>query len=183
MRTPIVFAASLFALTAHASPEVAGTAPAAFIEMFVAGVVPTEDGHTLVLVNPDEKVLLPLGIGLSEALSIHGRLEHRRFARPMTHDLVDGMLEKLGGEIVRVQIDDLRDDVFVGTIFIKTGGRIVPLDARPSDAVALAIGSRAPIFVARPVVDRAALRADELQQRVEEMTPPAPAAPEGVLSL
>lgn len=181
MRFPIVLASSLFACAAWAGPEVAGAAPPpAFVEMFVAGVVPSDEGHTLVLVNPDEQVLLPVGIGLSEAVSIHGRLEHRRSSRPLTHDLLDGVLEKLGGQVVRVQIDDMRDDMFVGTVFIKTQGRIVALDARPSDAVALAIGSRAPIFVARPVVERAALHADELEQRVREMPTPQP---DGVLSL
>jgi bifunctional DNase/RNase len=163
---------------AHAAPEVAAT-PVGFVEMFVAGVVPTADGHTLVLVNPVEKVLLPVGIGLTEALSIHSRLEHRRFDRPLTHDLLDGVLAQLGGQIVRVQIDDVKDDVFVGAVFIRTQGKIIRLDARPSDAVALAIGSNAPIFVARPVVDRAALNASDL----EEAGDPPPPTPDGVLTL
>jgi bifunctional DNase/RNase len=152
-----------------------------FIEMFVAGVVPSPDGHTLVLVNPDEQVLLPLGIGLTEALSIHGRLEKRAFARPMTHDLLDHIVHELGGEIVRVQIDDLRDDVFVGTVFIKTAGKVIQFDARPSDAVALALGSRVPIYVARPVVDRAAIHPGDLEDTPPASTPAPP--PPGVLAL
>jgi hypothetical protein len=155
--------------------------PPGFLEMFVAGVVPSPDGHTLVLVNPDEEVLLPLGIGLTEALSIHGRLERHRFARPMTHDLLDHIVTELGGEIVRVQIDDVRDDVFVGTVFIKKDGKVVSFDARPSDAVALALGSHAPIYVARPVVDRAALHPEDLAP--PEASAPAAPPPKGVLSL
>ena len=153
-----------------------------FVEMFVAGVVPSPDGHTLVLVNPDEQVLLPLGIGLTEALSIHGRLEKRTFSRPMTHDLLDHIVHELGGEIVRVQIDDLRDDVFVGTVFIKTQGKVIQFDARPSDAVALALGSRVPIYVARPVVDRAAIHPSDIEDQTPPASTPAPPPP-GVLSL
>jgi uncharacterized protein len=164
--------------------------PKGFLEMFVAGVVPSPDGHTLVLVNAEEQVLLPLGIGLTEALSIHGRLEKRRFSRPMTHDLLDHIVAELGGAIVRVQIDDLKDDVFVGTVFIRVpekGGKetkVVSFDARPSDAVALAIGARAPIFVARPVVDRAAIHPGDLEDDDGAPTPPMASSPQpSVLSL
>lgn len=142
--------------------DAAKAPPAAFLEMFVAGVMPTPDGHTMVLVNAEEKVLLPVGVGLPEAVSIHGRLEHLRAARPLTHDLLDEMLKRLGGEVVRVQIDDLRDDVFVAQVFVKSGDRVIGFDARPSDAVVLALGARAPIFVARPVVDRAAIHPDDV---------------------
>ena len=157
-------------------------APSGFLEMFVAGVVPSPDGHTLVLVNAEEQVLLPLGIGLTEALSIHGRLERRRAARPLTHDLIDHIMSQLGGEIVRVQIDDLKDDVFIGTLFIKKDGRVISVDARPSDAVALALGSHAPIFVARPVVDRAAIHPGDLPKDDPPRGPPAP-SPTPILSL
>ncbi len=167
---------------AHKNVEQAAKAPG-FLEMFVAGVVPTPEGHTLVLVNPDEQVLLPLGIGLTEALSIHGRLEKRPFSRPMTHDLLDHIVKELGGQIVRVQIDDVRDDVFVGTIFIRTAGKVMKFDARPSDAVALALGSRVPIYVARPVVDRAAIHPGDLEDSTPPASTPAPPPPKGVLAL
>lgn len=164
------------ALLAGPPAEPAVNAPAAFLEMFVAGVVPTPDGHTMVLVNAEEKVLLPVGIGLPEALSIHGRLEHRATTRPLTHDLLDEMLKRLGGEVVRVQIDDLRDDIFVAQVFVKSSGKVISFDARPSDAVALALGSRAPIFVARPVVDRAAIHPEDLTAPAdEEPAGPTPA--------
>jgi hypothetical protein len=169
MKTPLV----AFVLLAASSAAADAPPPKGFIEMFVAGVVPSGDAHTLVLVNAEEQVLLPLGIGLNEALSIHGRLEKRRAPRPMTHDLLDHVMKELGGEIVRVQIDDLKDDVFIGTVYIRKDGRIVQVDARPSDAVALAIGSRAPIFVARPVVDRAALHPEDIRDGEPKASPPA----------
>jgi bifunctional DNase/RNase len=180
---------SLFSVAALAGEPTTTTAsskppekPAPFLEMFVAGVVPSADGNTLVLVNPDEQVLLPLGIGLTEALSIHGRLEKRTFDRPMTHDLLDHIVKELGGEIVRVEIDDVKDDVFVGTVFIKTQGKVMQFDARPSDAVALALGSRVPIYVARPVVDRAAIHPGDLDNSPPTASTPATPA-HGVLSL
>ncbi|MCC7075040.1 MAG: bifunctional nuclease family protein [Deltaproteobacteria bacterium] len=161
----------------------ASTAPSpAFLEMFVAGVVPTPDGHTMVLVNAEEKVLLPVGIGLPEALSIHGRLEHLRASRPLTHDLLDEVLKRLGGEVVRVQIDDLRDDVFVAQVFVRSGGKVIGFDARPSDAVVLALGARAPIFVARPVVDQAAIHPDDVPRTGRESAGPTPEG-QKVLSL
>lgn len=156
------------ALAAPPAPQVVDFTPSTFVEMFVAGVVPADGGHTLVLVNAEEEVLLPVGIGLTEALSIHGRLERRPLARPMTHDLLDHIVEGLGGQVVRVQIDDVHDDVFVGSVFIRTGGRVVSFDARPSDAIALALGSRVPILVARPVVERAAIRPDSLPSDAQE---------------
>ncbi len=158
-------------------PPVADAAKApsaAFLEMFVAGVMPTPDGHTMVLVNAEERVLLPVGVGLPEALSIHGRLEHLRASRPLTHDLLDEVLKRLGGEVVRVQIDDLRDDVFVAQVFVKSGDRVIAFDARPSDAVVLALGARAPIFVARPVVDRAAIHPDDVPDAGGDERGPSP---------
>jgi uncharacterized protein len=170
-----------------AAKGAAATKGRAFVEMAVAGVVPTPDGTMVVLVNADEQVLLPLGIGLSEAISIHGRLEHHRFARPQTHDLLDHVLTELGGRIVKVQIDDLREDVFLGTVFIKAGDRVISVDARPSDAIALAVGSGVPILVARAVLDRAALTPDDLLDEPEAAPTPDPAAaaaePAGVYTL
>lgn len=159
--------------------------PVPFLEMAVAGVVPTPDGTMVVLINAEEELLLPLGIGISEAISIHGRLEHHQFTRPQTHDLLEHVLKELGGEVVKVQIDDLRDEVFLGSVFIKAGGRVISLDARPSDAIALALGNQVPILVSRGVLDRAALTADELMEAEPEASPEvsAPGEAPGVYTL
>jgi bifunctional DNase/RNase len=149
--------------------------PKGFLQMFVAGVMPTPDGHTMVLVNPDEEVLLPVGVGLPEAVSIFGRLENKTAPRPMTHDLLDNVVEALGAEVVRVQIDDLKEGVFIGTVFLKTQGKgseIVALDARASDAVAVALSAGAPIFVARAVVEKAALTHEDLERMPSHHEPP-----------
>ena len=152
--------------------------PKGFLQMFVAGVMPNGEQHTLVLVNPDEEILLPVGVGLPEAVSIFGRLEKKTAPRPLTHDLLDHVVTALGAEVVRVQIDDLRDGAFIGTVFLrgKDGKDIAPLDARASDAVAVALSAHAPIFVARPVVDRAALTRDDLERMPSHDEAPKPPA-------
>jgi bifunctional DNase/RNase len=66
--------------------------------------------------------------------------------RPLTHDLLDAAVKKLKGSIVKVQVDALRDGVFHGSVYIRSGRRVLRLDARPSDAIALAVRLRVPIF-------------------------------------
>ena len=164
-----------------AATAAAGVPAQEFVEMFVAGVVPTDGGHTLVLVNADEQALLPLGIGPQEALAIHGRLEQHRLRRPLTHDLLDEVLKQLGGVVVRVQIDGVADDVFTSSIIVRSHERLLTFDARPSDAVALALSSHAPIYVARPVVDKIALHPRDFENVPAGQA--APPVPHGVLSL
>ena len=140
--------------------------PRGYLQMFVAAVMPTGDGHTVVLVNPAEELLIPVGVALPEAVTIFGRLEQRAAPRPLTHDLLDHVVTALGAEVVAVHIDDLHAGAARSTVFLRRRGAIdvVALDARPSDAMAVALSARAPIFVARPVVDAEALTHDDLAQ-------------------
>jgi hypothetical protein len=145
---------------------VATTTPAGFVQMFVAAVMPTGDTHTVVLVNAAEEVLLPVGVALPEALSIFGRLEQKTAPRPLTHDLLDHVVRVVGAEVVAVQLDDLPGATgsLRATVMLRRHGEtlLVALDARPPDAVAVALSAHAPIFVARPVVDRDALSRQDL---------------------
>jgi uncharacterized protein len=149
--------------------------PATHIEMTVAGVVTTtQGGKVVLLVDGADKVALPIFIGGTEALSIELRLKKERYARPLTHDLLESVTKQLGGEIEKVQVDDLRDNVFIGTVFLRAGRRVSEIDARPSDAIALAIGAEAPIFVARKVVEAAGVNKDELDPKRKPKTPVDP---------
>ena len=123
--------------------------------------------------SEERQVAVPIFIGGTEALSIELRHNKRRYARPLTHDLLDAIMTKLGGKLVHIQIDAIRDDTFVGAVFVRKGDAILEVDARPSDAIALAIGSRVPIYVAEKVLEKAGMSR-------EELTPPTPDAMPGL---
>lgn len=139
--------------------------PPGFQEVEVLGVIPTEEGNLVIMVDDKRENFLPLDVGITEALSIHIRLERQRFARPLTHDLFDQVLRQLDGRVVRVQIDDYRDETFLGTVFIaSSGGKVHRFDARPSDAIALALGHRLPIYINSDVMKAHAVNVDELEE-------------------
>jgi bifunctional DNase/RNase len=119
-------------------------------------------GNAVLLYEPSADVALPILISGTEALSIQLRLERRRYSRPLTHDLLDEVLERLGAKLVRVQVDDLRDNTYIGTVVLEKGGEILKLDARPSDAIALAIGNRVPIYVSKKLLEKAGVRPEDL---------------------
>lgn len=137
--------------------------PPGFQPIEVLGVIPIEEGNLVILVDQDRENFLPLDVGLTEALSIHIRLERQRFARPLTHDLFDQVLRQLNGRVVRVQIDDHRDDTFLSTVFIEAGGKVHRFDARPSDAIALALGHRLPIYINQGVMKSHSVNVAELE--------------------
>lgn len=139
--------------------------PHGFVRMEVLGVLPTSEGNAVFLVDREQERVLPIWIGPSEAMSIQLRMERRRFERPLTHDLLDALVKELGGRVIRVHVDDLKGSTFVATLFVRVEGRIFTLDARPSDAIAVAVGNRVPIFVAIDVVERAGLGRDEMPER------------------
>ena len=103
--------------------------------------------------------MLPIAVGLSEAQSIALELQHYAPIRPMTHDLVKSMVEALGGKVERVQVDGLKDGAFLATIFLRQGGNEKQVDARPSDAMAIALRCNAPIYVSDNVMSEAAVSA------------------------
>src|SRR5688500_9927543 len=99
--SPLILIGGLLAEPSFAAqPEPAPSrAPKGCVEMFVAGVLPTEGGPAVVLREKAETTLIPIWLGISEAHSLQPRLERRRFPRPLTHDLLDQMVHDLGGEI------------------------------------------------------------------------------------
>lgn len=154
--------------SARKAPNKRAPTPSGFAELFVVGVIPGEDGNTVLLTDEPRERFVPLGIGGSEALSIHIRLENRKFPRPLTHDLLDSVMRELGGKLVKVQIDDLRDDVFLGAVYVEARGRTLRFDARPSDAIALALGSDVPIFIKRHVLEQVGFRPEDVPEPEDE---------------
>jgi bifunctional DNase/RNase len=98
--------------------------------------------------------LLPIWIGLFEANAIALELEKVATPRPMTHDLLKNLIEALDARVTRVVVDNLRDNTFFASIYLLSGGGERKLDARPSDAIALALRTGAPITVTRDVLSR-----------------------------
>ena len=127
--------------------------PAGYVQVRIAGVLPDDASGTLILHHEESKRAVPVWIGGTEAYSIQLRLRGEAPPRPLTHDLFDAAIAKLGGEIVKVQVDALRGGTYHGSVYIRAGRRVHRLDARPSDAIALAIGNVIPIYVAETVLD------------------------------
>jgi len=98
--------------------------------------------------------LLPIWIGLFEANAIALVMEKISTARPMTHDLLKSLVDLLGARVERAVVDNLRENTFFASVYLQSGEEERRLDARPSDAIALALRAGAPIFVTRDVLSR-----------------------------
>ena len=124
------------------------------IEALAMGNVP---GASLMILRPlsaelENDRVLPICIGTVEAAAIGKALSGERSARPMTHSLLVNSIAQLDGKVTRVTIDKVRGTVFYATVYIQRNGQTIKVDARPSDAVALAIKTKAPIFVSDEVM-------------------------------
>jgi bifunctional DNase/RNase len=112
---------------------------------------------------------LPIWIGPCEADAITIELQEMPPQRPLTHDLLKSVIQELGGQIIHILISDLRDDVYYARIVVEVNGRQMEIDSRPSDAIALAVRARVPIFVSETVMERAAVHPEE-DVNLTEMT-------------
>ena len=113
---------------------------------------------------------LPIWIGHPEAAAILMKLQGSSTPRPMTHDLLTETLGELDAQCVRVSITELRDNTFFASITIATGdGREIEIDSRPSDALALAVRSGAPIFAAEDVVEESSIEFEHENEDTDEV--------------
>ena len=108
---------------------------------------------------------LPIWIGHPEAAAILMKLQGASTPRPMTHDLLNDLLEQFDAKCERVSVTELRDNTFYASITISVNGSEVELDSRPSDALALAVRTEAPIFAAEEVIEESSI---EFEQEVED---------------
>jgi len=130
------------------------------IAMSIKGLMldPVSNSPIVVLKDDEEKFFLPIWVGIFEANAIALQLENITTPRPMTHDLLRNMIAELNARVLRIVINDLRDSTFFAQIRLAIGAgpeRTLEVDARPSDAIALALRTEAPIFVAQSVLDQA----------------------------
>lgn len=127
-----------------------------FIEMKVAGLMldPYSNAPIVILKDFAEKHTIPIWIGIVEASSIAIQLEKVKIPRPLTHDLLKNILETLDASVSRIEVVDLRDNTFFAMIHIIKDGKSISIDSRPSDAIALALRTEAPIFVHEKVIEK-----------------------------
>lgn len=121
----------------------------------------------IILKNEDETTALPVWIGLIEASAIATELEKIELTRPMTHDLMKNILQYLNAHVDYVEITDLADNTFFAQVhLINDRGQVIHLDSRPSDAIALALRAKSPIFVRKDVIEKS--RCIDLAKEVDE---------------
>ena len=130
----------------------------------------------VILRERDAERYLPIWIGVYEAEAITIALQEVEVARPLTHDLVKNIFQQLNARVVRVEVVALRDDTFYGNIVAEVNGRTLQIDSRPSDALAVAVRTHVPVYVARSVMDSAGIVPEEDLQ--EENAPKAITAKE-----
>lgn len=125
--------------------------------MKIKGLVvdPISKMPIVVLEDINSETLLPIWIGVFEANAIALKIENISTPRPMTHDLMKSFLEKLNISIEKIVVNDVRDNTFYALIYCKYNDKIVAIDSRPSDAIALSLRVDAPIFVEDEVVKKA----------------------------
>jgi hypothetical protein len=116
----------------------------------------TQD-RLVVLKDSNTDRYLPIWIGPCEADAITAELQQQPIKRPLTHDLLRNVIREMGGRVVHIFINELRNDVYYARILIDISGRQVEIDSRPSDAIALGVRVKVPIFVNESVMDRAAI--------------------------
>ena len=124
-------------------------------EMKLSGLVidPLTNTPIIILKDLDDKEALPIWIGLLEASAIAVEMEKIHIPRPMTHDLVKNILNCLSAKVSKVEVTDLKDNTFYALIHLMMNGKTFKVDARPSDAIAVALRTNAPIYVDEKVIE------------------------------
>ena len=151
------------------------------VAMSIKGLMldPVSNSPIVVLKDDAEKFFLPIWVGIFEANAIALQIENVAPPRPMTHDLLKNVITDLKASVQKVVVCDLKDNTFYALIYLDVNGATVAVDARPSDAIALALRARCPIFVEDSVIESAENRdptaekpdTDRLQKWLEGLDP------------
>ena len=140
------------------------------IQMSVGGLTldPVTKTPIVILKDTENKLNLPIWIGLLEATAMATEIEGIKMARPMTHDLLKTILGEVGGSVDSVEITELKENTYYAALNINLAGRQLMIDSRPSDAIALALRTKSPIYVSKAVLEASSV----LQQSDEGKEPP-----------
>jgi len=151
------------------------------IEMTIKGLMvdPITNMPIIILRDKEGQRVLPIWVGVFEANAIALQIENVTTPRPMTHDLLRNVIQDLRAHIDKIVVSDLKENTFYALIYLTVNGDVVAIDARPSDAIALALRARAPIFVEERVIDHAKTvdlapekgDAERLQKWLESLDP------------
>ncbi len=134
-------------------------------EMIVSELImdPQTNTPIVVLKEKDGERILPIWIGIMEATAIAMEMESIQFPRPMTHDLMKNILDHFNVKVDKIEVYDLKDNTYYAWIYLNHGGNTSSIDARPSDAIALALRTGSPIFVRDKVFRKSTKQKEEIQ--------------------
>jgi bifunctional DNase/RNase len=157
------------------------------VQVRVSGLIVDDNSKSpvVILQELEGERYLPIWIGPFEAQAIANEIQGKKFPRPLTHDLLVSTIGSLNAKVSRIVINDLRDKTFFASIIIERGEEVVSLDARPSDSIAIAVRTTAPIFVAEKILEGEGSsrpsslgsepteeeRAEDLRKRLEGLDP------------
>ncbi len=141
------------------------------VEMKIRGLVmdPSTSMPIVILKDLASDTVLPIWVGLYEANAIALEIEKTTTPRPMTHDLARNLIDGLNASVEKVVVNELRNDTFYAVIWLRQDGETVTLDARPSDAIALALRCDCPIYVSEDVLRIAKLAPTATDTTPEEL--------------
>jgi bifunctional DNase/RNase len=127
------------------------------VEMKIKGLMidPISNMPIIILRDPLTNSVLPIWVGIFEANAIALQIEKIVTPRPMTHDLLKNILTGIQASVQKIVITELKENTFFALVYLKQGERVLPVDSRPSDAIALALRTESPIFVESEVIEKA----------------------------
>ncbi len=144
-----------------------------FVKVFGVAIDPATNGFVVILKDKDEKKWLPIWIGPFEAKMISLALENTKPSRPFSPDLMKNIIESAELKMEKVVISDIRDNTYFATIWLKKGEKQLFIDARPSDAIALALRLESPIYIAEEVMKQASIvhpsKEEEVSVRLSQL--------------
>jgi len=136
------------------------------VEMKIRGLMvdPSTNMPIILLKDAQSEALLPIWVGLYEAQAIALEVEKSQTPRPLTHDLLKNLIHGLNAKVQRIVVTELKEDTFYAVIWMEQGGEVVAIDARPSDALALALRTDCPIYVDEDVLRAAKVLPNPAEQ-------------------
>ena len=144
--------------------------PEGYDKMIVYGVSFDANRQPIVLLKAEDSPrYLPIWIGHPEAAAILMKLQNAELPRPMTHDLITNILTDLSARLARVLVTELKDNTFYAVLQLVTADGEIEVDSRPSDAIALAVRTDAPIFAARDLLDTSGVEFEEESEDPEKL--------------